>query len=226
MPRQYITLDSLWDLRRHQRNILSASCKGKLCFLVISLKHLQGVAILEKQIDTKNRKLKATANNNEPQRFESNWGPVWKHNRAQAGPPLRIAETVLPPNRPDIEESSEQVTENTYKSSLQPYLPAQTKWQDPEGLPSHGTADPPESFPSVKKLYLRQPSDHRLHSCDRGVERRILTKTNSPQAAPQFRYRHRKQITGTRQPNLLPTLKIWWAEHAWSWNAHPCGSSS
>jgi hypothetical protein len=40
------------------------------------------------------------------------------------GPPLRIAKTVLPPNRPDNEESSEQVTENTYKSLLQPYLSA------------------------------------------------------------------------------------------------------
>jgi len=136
----------------------------------------------------KNRKLKATANNNQwATKVRIKLRPVWKHNRAQAGPQLRIAETVLAPNRLDIEESSEQVTENTYKSSLQPYLPAQIKWQDPEGLPSHGTADPPESFPSVNKLYLRQPSDHRLHSCDRGVERRILTKTNSPQATPQFR---------------------------------------
>lgn len=49
---------------------------------------------------------------------------VWKHNRAQAGPQLCIAAPVLPPNKPDFEESSEQVTENTYKSSLQPYLPA------------------------------------------------------------------------------------------------------
>jgi hypothetical protein len=151
----------------------------------------------------------------------------WRHNRAQAGPPdhhcvLQHRFYYHQPNRPDFEESSEQVTENAYTSPLQLYLPAQTKWQDPEGLPSHGTADPPESFPSVNKLYLRQQSAHPVHSCDRAVERRILTKTDSPQS---YRYRHREQITGTRQPSLLPTLKIWWAEHAWSWNAHPCGSS-
>jgi hypothetical protein len=36
-----------------------------MSFLVISLKHLQDAAILEKLIDTKNRELKVTANNNQ-----------------------------------------------------------------------------------------------------------------------------------------------------------------
>jgi hypothetical protein len=70
-------------------------------------------------------------------------------------------------HRPDFEakKQTEQVTENTYKDPLARTFQHKTKWQDPEGLPSHGTADPPESFPSVNKLYLRQPSDQRLYSC-------------------------------------------------------------